>query len=156
MTLYAATGSLLAHAKAVTPWCEAAGTTQPCRKAQNKPRGAFNDRQRQAVGEPGWSGMANECELPINVLISKGPKTLRGPGQNGTPSDIPLHHGNTRTKARQANRQSLTHSQRQSGGTWKPRMFPGKGKRTARDADERAGMGGWKKRKPACNGPDRG
>src|SRR5438128_9467709 len=31
-----------------------------------------------------------------------------------------------------------------------------KGKRAARRADRRAGMGGWKKRRPLCNGVDRG
>ena len=30
------------------------------------------------------------------------------------------------------------------------------GKRAARQADRRAGMGGWKKRTPSCNGVDRG
>src|SRR6516165_9988095 len=31
-----------------------------------------------------------------------------------------------------------------------------KGKRAVRQADRRAGMGGWKKRRPSCNGVDRG
>src|SRR5215510_11280735 len=31
-----------------------------------------------------------------------------------------------------------------------------KGKRAARQADRRAGRGGWKKRRPLCNGVDRG
>src|SRR5215471_3088300 len=31
-----------------------------------------------------------------------------------------------------------------------------KGKRTVRGADRRAGRGGWKKRRPSCNGVDRG
>ncbi|AXF15557.1 hypothetical protein CUJ87_15040 [Paraburkholderia caledonica] len=30
------------------------------------------------------------------------------------------------------------------------------GRRTVRDADDCAGMGGRKKRRPGCNGPDRG
>src|SRR5215813_12039145 len=30
------------------------------------------------------------------------------------------------------------------------------GKRAVRQADRRAGMGGWKKRRPLCNGVDRG
>src|SRR5215472_8237991 len=30
------------------------------------------------------------------------------------------------------------------------------GKRAARQANRRAGMGGWKKRTPSCNGVDRG
>jgi len=43
------------------------------------------------------------------------------------------------------------------GGTWKPCIPPiSIGKSTARETDGDAGLGGWKKRMPCCNGWDTG
>jgi hypothetical protein len=69
-------------------------------------------------GNQAGVGMANTCELLLNALKPKGPKDADRPlAKMASRRDIPLYPGNTRTEARQANRQSLTHSYRQSGGT---------------------------------------
>jgi len=41
-------------------------------------------------------------------------------------------------------------------GTWKPRIFSRKGRRTVRGSDEGAGLGCRRKRRPSCNGADTG
>lgn len=41
------------------------------------------------------------------------------------------------------------------GGTWKPRTMPDLlGKEAAKPIDRGAGLGGWKKQRPHCNGAD--
>jgi hypothetical protein len=104
--------------------------------------------------------MVNISEPLLNVVIPNKPKMLRVSTRNhrlgpkGTRSGVVVANSTTADDAPPANRRDLTPS-----GTHTERVklivLP-LGKQAARQADRTVGKGGWKKRRPACNGLDRG
>ncbi len=77
------------------------------------------DDQRQVVGVLGSGGMANGCELLLNVVKMNKPKTLTGLNQNGAWDGLWVSSFPQRSyKFPPANRQSLTHPRGRVHGTW--------------------------------------
>jgi hypothetical protein len=109
----------------------------------------------KVVRELGSDGMANRCELLLNVVKRNKPKMLRGLSQKA------LWAG------RETDPSSLADNTATGGGS---RAYPilacmrnvvspscaQSGKQAARRAHRRAGKGGGSKRTPLCSGADRG
>ena len=101
-------------------------------------------------------GMANTCECSINIVTDNKLKVLRGLSQKWQCSGykdfgLPCHGHSTLP----VERARLTHSllrQRNMATPYVPRQ----GRQAVRRAYRCAGMRGWKKRRPSCNGVDRG
>ena len=100
--------------------------------------------------------MANPGERSINIVTENKPKVLAGLSQKGTVAGtriLPfLVMGTPRyrwTERASPIRMLLRRNMRTP-------YVSREGTRTVRRADRRAGGGGWKKRRPSCNGVDRG
>lgn len=111
--------------------------------------------QHQEGAELGLNSMVNESELLINAVNGNEPKMLTGLNQNGMWSRLRVTISLNVDVAPPAKRQDLTYSgiYAERGN---PVIFLERGKRAARRADEVAGIGSGKKRKPFCNGTDTG
>lgn len=101
------------------------------------------------------NGTANRCELLINVVMHNKPKVMTGLNQKG------MWQGSEASYSSDADNKATggeaePHPFWYSRGTWKTSNLPKKGKRLARGADEVAGTGRWKKRKPRGNNVDKG
>ena len=98
--------------------------------------------------------MANPCELSLTVVMLNKPKVLRGLAQKGRGPDRGLVPSPTQTTRPSADRQSLpigVHARNVVSPT------PSReGQRPVKGAYGAAGRGGGSKRKPRCNGADRG
>ena len=102
--------------------------------------------------------MANPGERLINIVTANKPKVLEGLGQKGTVAGTRIFPflvmGSNATGGQSApNPFVVTELLRRNMGT---PYVSRKGKRAVRRAERRAGIGGWKKRTPSCNGMDRG
>lgn len=117
-------------------------------------REASPTREHEREWEQGLDGMANECELLINVVKIDERKRADALGQKATGLVVRLFVPLSQTSRPPAEKQSLTHPvpQTEQG---KPIRLP-LGKRAARPADRRAGTGCPKKQRPDCNGRDSG
>src|SRR5215813_3712097 len=102
----------------------------------------------------GLDGMAKIFEPLTNVVTNDRSKALTDLNQNGKQPSIGAASSPIADVALPAKEWSLTHSGAQVE-RGKPVLLP-LGRQTARRADGSAGMGRWKKRRPSCNGADRG
>ena len=127
----------------------------PTRTSGRRPARRDGDCQHRGGRELGYDGMANGCEPLINAVKISEPKMLTGSNQNGTW----LGTGRVPYPARRRD------SHRRTGGAYPIVVFtrnvvnpyPSRqGQRPARGAYGGAGIGGGRKRRPGCNGRDRG
>jgi hypothetical protein len=99
--------------------------------------------------------MDNICELLINVVIINKPKVLTGLSQKARGMDGTLPFRSAQPMIPPADRQILSHPVK-SVEHGKPDCLRGSGNQTVRGGDRQAGRGCRKKRRPLCNGADRG
>jgi hypothetical protein len=104
----------------------------------------------------GMGGMANRGERSINIVMLNKPKVLEGLSQKGnvagTRSPSFLVMGTPRYRWTERAQPTRVLLERNMATPYVSRQ----GKRAVRQARGRAGMGGWKKRRPSCSGMDRG
>ena len=122
--------------------------------AHRASREASPIREHEREWEQGLDGMANRCELLINVVTVNERSRADALGQKAMGPVERLLFPFSQTPRSSAKRQSLTRPvpQMKQG---KPVRLP-LGKRTARSADRRAGIGCPRKQRPGCNGRDSG
>lgn len=122
--------------------------------AHRASREASPIREHEREWERGLDGMANTCELLINVVIVDGRSRAGALGRKAREPVERLLVPFSQTLWSPAERQSLTRPvpQMKQG---KPVRLP-MGRRVARSADRRAGMGCPRKRRPGRNGRDSG
>jgi len=99
--------------------------------------------------------MDNICELLINVVSASKPKMLTGLNQKVRGVDGAFEFRSAQSMIPPADRQTLSHRVK-SVEHGKPDCLRKCGNRPARAGRRQAGMGGRKKRKPCCNGADKG
>ena len=99
--------------------------------------------------------MANPGERLINIVNRNKPKVLKGLSQKATESAQGLCNVLSGATGLPVDRARLTHSMLLQWNMETPYVSQ-KGKQPVRRAHRRAGMGGWKKRRPSCSGVDRG
>ena len=103
--------------------------------------------------------MVNKCEALINVVTQNQRKMLIALGPKGTWSGYGAPNSPYAVVVPPAERRALTHTVTAAERD-KPVVFPGTIRSLegglARGADETAGTGGGSKRRPICNGSDRG
>ena len=149
--------SLSAPARLVTVESEAAETTYLRSSERRGGREAFPSAASVKGGRRvRLNEKSNTCELLWAPLESKSHKTLAGSGQKATQSAASPGIWGTRTirlPACKAGASSFVSSQRNRiNPAFRPLCEAGV---TARCADEVAGRGGWKKRRPLGNRADR-
>src|ERR1700692_4818555 len=105
-----------------------------------------------------WSNgvvLVNTCEALLNRRHKGQAQDANTLGPKGTWSGPEAPNSSGAVVAPPAERRDLTHTVTATE-RGKPVVSPSGKAALARGADEAAGTGGGSKRKPACNGPDRG
>lgn len=122
--------------------------------AHRASREASPIREHEREWEQGLDGMANTCELLINVVIVNERSRAGALGRKAREPVERRFAPFSQTSWSPAKRQSLTRpvTQMKQG---KPVRLP-LGRHAARCADRHAGMGSPRKRRPGCNGRDSG
>ena len=113
-----------------------------------------DDCQHQGSWELGSMERANRCEPLINVVTVDKPKMLKGLNQKvrDRPWSSALSRRRHTVTGGQAEPTPITVVTRNVVSP----SFPREGQRTVRSVYGRAGTGGGRKRRPPCNGADRG
>ena len=116
------------------------------------------DSQHQWGREPGSCGLVNSGEALLNVVMTNKRKMLSRLGQKACgqvrllfsqPAQVQDHRRKGATSPTLRQRRNVVSPSSSSPGDRR-------GKHAVRRAERTAGTGGGKKRRPACNGPDRG
>ena len=115
--------------------------------------------QYQGGQDARLAGRVNVCERLINVVKIDRRKVTDTPEPNGTSQVVSVTRGGTLPSCDR--RKDRTHPRRVvQTELGKPDITPidfvSLGRRTARGSDVVAGIRGWKKRMPHCNGVDTG
>ena len=148
--------SLSAPARLVTVGSEAAETTTLHRRDEETSARRFPRLQASVRSEGRLDAMPNTSELLTGIVSSEEPKTLIGSGQNRHAvgcSNLSLEHTDIETAGVEAGAKAFV-SLKSNIVNPTSRLGSEAGA-SARNADEMAGRGDWRKRKPLCNGADR-
>ena len=120
----------------------------------SEPRGCAYDCEPPGSRERGWDDRANACESLLNVVRTTKPKRLPGLDHKGDGQEERLPHPLPQ-RSRHRRRGGAYRIQGTRTERGKPVSLPG-GKRAVRRADRGAGKGCWRKRRPSCQGVEKG
>ena len=154
-TQCSATGTLPGHAIVGTRWCEKPGTRELSSQDERQNREEMVCLRASTWGSTRVDGMENAGEPLIHVVRTNKPKTLRGLSQKACGGHRRFPFLLSQPLAPPADRRLLTHPMAQKRNVVSPALPP-QGQQAVRRAYGASGKGGWTKRRPCCNGMERG